>query len=134
MVRRKMVRRKRKAMPDRWLTATFRFTKADDFRIIPVNCVWGGRTPRGDIMVHLCYEGQALPETITHEVTSEGKLGKEIKRDPINVIDRTVLAGMVLTAEQAHSIGKWLLNKASEMNQPAEKKNGDDHDSTGTTH
>ena len=121
-------------MPDRRSTATFRFTKADDFRLIPVNCVWGGRTSRGDIMVHLCHEGQALPEMVTHAVTSDGELGGEIKRDPVNVFDRTVLAGMVLTAEQARSIGQWLLDKASEMNQPAEKKNGDGHDSTGTTH
>ena len=85
-------------------------------------------------MVHLCHEIEALPETVTHEVTSEGKLGREIKRDPVNVFDRTVLAGMVLTAEQAHSIGQWLMDKASEINQPAEKKNGDGHDSTGTTH
>ena len=121
-------------MPDDRLTTTFRFTKADDFRLLPVNCVWGGRTPRGDIMVHLCHEIQALPETVTHAVTSEGKLGEETKRNPVNVFDRTVLAGIVLTAEQARSIGQWLLDKAAEMNQPAEKKNGDGHDRTGTAH
>ena len=121
-------------MPDDRLTTTFRFTKASDFRLLPVNCVWGGRTPRGDVMVHLCHEIQALPETVTHAVTSEGKLGEEIKRDPVNVFDRTVLAGMVLTVEQARSIGQWLLDHAAELRQQAAKKNGDDHDKPATAH
>ena len=115
-------------------TTTFRFTKADDFRLLPVNCVWGGRTPRGDIMVNLCHENQAMPETVTHAMTSEGTLGSEISRDPINVVDRTVLAGMVLTADQAHSIGQWLLEVAAGTRPRAVKKNGDGYAKPKTSH
>ena len=121
-------------MPDSQSTTTFRFSKASDYRLLPVNCVWGGRTPRGDIMVHLCHENQALPETVTHAVTSKGTVGSELSRDPMNVFDRTVLAGMVLTADQAHSIGQWLLERAAETPPQAEKKNGDGHGKSATAH
>ena len=115
-------------------TVTFRFSKASDYRLIPVNCVWGGRTPRGDILVHLCHENQALPETVTNTMTSEGTLGNEVSRDPNNLIDRTVLVGMVLNADQADSIGRWLVERAAEIRPPAEEKTGDGHAEASTAH
>ena len=89
----------------------FRFKKDDNYRLVPVNGVWGGPTPRGDIMVDFFYESQSLPEVIQQEVTPEGTLGKELVKRSTE-IQRTVLVGIILTAEQADSIGRWLQQKA----------------------
>lgn len=95
-------------------TITIHFRKDEAYRVLPVNAVWGGVTPRGDIMVDLCHESQPQPDAITHEVTPEG-IGAEIERTPPTpLIQRTVLVGMVLTPEHAESIGFWLQGKARE--------------------
>ncbi len=52
----------------------FRFEKDDGYRLVPVNSVWGGPTPRGDIKVDFFHESQPLPEVIQHVVTPEGRL------------------------------------------------------------
>ena len=95
-------------------TITIHFRKDEGYRVLAVNAVWGGVTPRGDIMVDLCHESQPQPDAITHEVTPEG-LGAEIERTPPTPsVERTVLVGVVLTPEHAESIGLWLQAKARE--------------------
>ena len=121
-------------MPDSRQTIIYRFTKTHDFRILPVNCIWGGRTGRGDIMVNLCNEAHALPETVVHAQTSDGNIGEELSREPFNVVDRTAFAAMVLTAEQAHSIGEWLMARAAEARQLAEQQKGGGDDRPATAH
>ena len=114
---------------------TFRFEKDEDYRLIPVNGVWGGVTPRSDIFVDLFHESHTLPEVVTHEVTPDGRLGTEVKRTPTDEIQRKVLVGMVLTAEQAESIGRWLLEKAHQVRERTLKKGGGDSErDTPTTH
>ena len=114
---------------------TFRFEKDEDYRLIPVNGVWGGATPRSDILVNLFHESYTLPEVVTHAVTPGGELGGEVKRTPKGEIHRKVLVGMVLTAEQAESIGRWLLERAREVRERTLKKGGGDSErDTPTTH
>lgn len=115
---------------------TFSFSRDDEYRVIPVNGVWGGVTPRSDIRVELFHESQAMPKTITHAVTPEGDLGAELERKPAPAFHRQVFLGMMLTAEQAESIGRWLQEKAREARERAGGKGGGDnseHD-TQTTH
>ena len=119
-------------MPDPQPNVTFRFAKASDFRLLPVNCVWGGLTPRGDIMVHLCHEKAALPSSVTYAVASNGQLANEINRDPDSVYDRIAMAGIVLTVDQAASIGGWLLERVAEAQ--AAEKGGDGHGKPTTAH
>lgn len=112
----------------------FRFDRDDDYRVIPANGVWGGPTPRGDIKVDFFYESQPLPEEFTQEVTSGGKLRARRKGQP--TFQRTVMVGIVLTAEQAESIGRWLQEKARELSERTEEKGGadDERDTPITTH
>lgn len=104
----------------------FCFKKDDNYRLIPVNGVWGAATPRGDIMVDLFHESFALPEAITQAVAPDGNLGQELDRTPPIAIQRKVLVGMVLTAEQADSIGRWLQEKAREVRAGVGEKGGYD--------
>ena len=114
---------------------TFRFKTDADYRLVPVNGVWGGPTPRGDIMVDFFHESQSLSEVITQELKPDGNLGRELKRTPPRTFQRTVLVGMVLTAEQAESIGRWLQEKAREVRERKGEKGGDDSErDTPTTH
>ena len=119
-------------------TITFRFERDEHYRLIPVNGIWGGVTLRGDVKADLIHESQALPEAITHEVTAEGTL-TEVKRAPATSFQRTVLASMVLTPEQAESIGLWLQQKAREARERRDvrargKEGGDSEPDTPTTH
>ena len=95
----------------------FHFKVDGDYRVIPVNCVWGGSTSRGDIMVHLCHEAPSIPESVRQEVTPEGIIGKELGRTQPHPVLRTAFAGMVLSPDQAESIGLWLQEHARELRQ-----------------
>lgn len=101
---------------------TFRFKKDEDYRLNPVNGVWGGATPRGDISVDQFHESHLVPEIVAQEVTPDGELGRELEREPPITLQRTALVGMVLTAEQADSIGGWLQVKAREVRNTTGKK------------
>ena len=113
---------------------TFRFKKDDDYRLIPVNGVWGGVTPRGDIKVDFFHESQSLPEEITHTVTLDGKLTNEREHLPPLTVQRTILVGMVLTVEQAESIGRWLQEKAREVRKHQREKGSGDSEHDIPTH
>lgn len=118
---------------------TISFRRGDCYRLIPVNGVWGGVTPRGDIKADLFHESASVPEMITHEVTPQGTLGREVKRTPSTSVERTVFAGMVLTPEQAESIGSWLVERAREARKrhearTQEKGDDDSERDTPTTH
>jgi hypothetical protein len=94
---------------------SFRFERDPGYRIVPVNGIWGGPTIRGDIRVELFYECQSTPVSVTNKVSSDG-LGDETTREPTaDVFTRTLMVGMMLTAEQAQSIGQWLQQQAEQV-------------------
>lgn len=111
------------------------FKRDDNYRLIPVNGVWGGATPRGDVRVDFFYESYTVPDEVTQAVTPEGRLGEELGRKRAHDLQRTVLAGMMLTAEQAESIGRWLQEKALEVRTAKDGQGGNSSEpETLTTH
>lgn len=112
---------------------TFRFSRDEDYRVIPVNGVWGGATPRGDVRVELFHESETLPETVTHAVAPGGQLGEELDRTPTGEFERKTFVGMMLTAKQAESIGLWLQAKAREARERAGANGKDDESERDTT-
>ena len=101
---------------------TFRYLKDPSYRLIPVNGVWGGITPRGEIHLELFHESQAAPEVVIRSVTQKGELGKEIDHQPPREISRTVLVGVMLTEESAESIANWLHARVRQLRERNEKK------------
>lgn len=91
----------------------FHFHSADTYRLVPINGVWGGATPRGEIKADFFYESASLPTSVTHEVNGE-TFGREIERVGGEIV-RLVEFGMILSPEQARSIGQWLVDKATEV-------------------
>ena len=114
------------------------FKKDDDYRIIPANGVWGGPTPRGDIRADFFCEFESLPKEIHHAVDEDGRLGQELKRIPSTediTIQRNFLVGMILTVEQADSIGRWLQKKAREVRERTKTEGaGENERDSPTTH
>ena len=95
----------------------FRFVRDGGYRFVPVNGVWGGVTPRGDITADFFHEALTCPESVTYAVTEADGLGAEVERqldDPSSQVTRSLMFGIVLIPEHAESIGQWLIDKARE--------------------
>ena len=111
---------------------TFYFEKDANYRVVPVNGVWGGVTGRGDVSVDFFYESYIVPEMVTQAVRDGSALGEEIERHPgADARRRIVWMGMMLTATQADSIGKWLQEKAGESRL---MRRGKDEGESSSTH
>ena len=95
-------------------TVRFRFDRDPSFRLIPVNGVWGGPTPSGDVRIELFYERQATPERMERSFDEDSGLGSILSREPAaNEYLRTILVGLMLTPEKAISIGEFLIEKGT---------------------
>src|SRR5262245_37169721 len=99
----------------------FKFERDPNYRFVPVNGIWGGPTLRGDIRVEFFYEHQTTPGTVTNRVNEDGSLGEEAKRDAAT-FTRTLMVGMMLTADQAESIGQWLQERAKQVKAAIESR------------
>lgn len=88
----------------------FDFIKSNYFRVIHVEGVFGGNSPRGLINMAIFNERWPIPKQITHEF-KDGQSGSEIERASRDAIVREVEAQLVMNVETAKIICKWLENK-----------------------
>lgn len=101
---------------------TFRYLKDPGYRLVPINGVWGGITPRGEIHMELFHESQAPPEVVVRSLTPKGGLGEEVDHQPPREISRTILVGVMLTEESAESMANWLHARVRQLRERNEKK------------
>ena len=103
---------------------TFQFDKDPDYRVIVANGAWGGVTPRGEFKFDLFFEHIDMPDEISYMATPDG-LGPETNRTPSPTpFSRDALVGVVMTVENAESLGKWILEKVGQVKkQRATKEN-----------
>ena len=92
---------------------TFDFVRSPFFRVVHSNGVWGGITPRQELSMTFYSERQALPQYVTHRVTSEG-LGPEINREGTSNIQREWEVEVLMSMEEAVSLHRWLGAKIDE--------------------
>lgn len=83
--------------------------KNEYYRLLPATGAFGGSTPTGDIIVEFFVERQTHPKKIILELDPSGS--KEIKREGGEIV-REMQVGIFLRPDRAHSIGKWLMEKA----------------------
>lgn len=97
------------------------FSRSPDYRVVPSNGVWGGITPRGDLLIDFTVETGLNPKLVAHEVTEKG-LGPEIRREPPTTgkVQREAQVGILISLVHAQSIAKWLLGKVEEFEKKAE--------------
>jgi len=87
--------------------------RSTDYRLFPVNGVWGGPTPTGEVRCDFIFEAQELPDEIAYMVTPDG-LGPEVRRDGNVRLVREAQVGVVMSIGAAKSIGAWLIKRAEE--------------------
>ena len=87
--------------------------RSSDYHLFPVNGVWGGPTPTGEVRCDFIFESQELPEETVYMVTPDG-LGPEVRREGTVRLLREAQVGVVMSANAARSIGAWLIKRAEE--------------------
>lgn len=101
-------------------TVKFKFTRNEGYRIIHANGVWGGFTPRGEFLMEFFIETPQKIDTITHELQAEGKIGKEIDRNPKQnsegpVVNREIQSAVVMSPDTAKSLMLWIQDKLKDI-------------------
>ena len=97
---------------------TFKYIFNYGYNPAYVNGAQGGFSPRGEMVIHFYLERQPLPESISHEITSEGAIGREIGVEPEGLTGsmvRFIDTGVVMSYETARVFHAWLGDKLREM-------------------
>ena len=88
-----------------------KYRYADDYNPKYVNGAQGGINVQGEIVVNFYFERVPMPNSITHEVSKEGVLGKVVSTEPEDLprsVLRFVQSGIVMNLEVAKQVHKWL--------------------------
>lgn len=83
-----------------------------------VNGAQGGFSPRGEMVINFYLERQPLPESITHEITPEGAIGRETEVEPKDLASsmvRFIDTGVVMSYENAKVFHAWMGDKLREI-------------------
>lgn len=89
-----------------------KFTKAHDYKIIPATGAWGGVSPHGEVIFDFYVEKLESPETVQIRI-EPGRPVEELGRQGEMQV-REAQIGVILRPDIAHSIGRWLIEKAKE--------------------
>ncbi len=96
---------------------TFKYLFNYGYNPTYVNGAQGGFSPRGEMVIHFYMERQGLPETITHEITPDGSIGRETGMEPADLTKsmvRFIDTGVVMNYENARDFNAWLGDKLRE--------------------
>ena len=85
----------------------FEYARSRDFRLIYANGAQGGVTPRGELLFDLFVEQQRAVLRTAHSVVPDGLGPEEVELAPNHL--REVQARVVMSLQQAKSLGRWLL-------------------------
>jgi hypothetical protein len=101
----------------------FHFEFDKDYRIIAVNGIWGGATPRGQVQLDFFVERQGIPEVITNRLMEDGGIGPEVPgtRKPPTRLVRTMQVGILLTIEEAENVANFIRDRVAEIRKLKEK-------------
>ncbi|MBK5275327.1 MAG: hypothetical protein JJE30_09790 [Desulfuromonadales bacterium] len=83
-----------------------------------VNGAQGGFSPRGEMVINFYLERQPLPESISHEITPEGAIGRETGAEPADLgqsMVRYIDTGVVMNYENARVFHAWMGEKLREV-------------------
>lgn len=97
---------------------TFKYLFNYGYNPTYVNGAQGGFSPRGEMVIHFYLERQPLPEAISHEITSDGAIGRETAVEPADLsksMVRFIDTGVVMNYENARVFHTWMGEKLREM-------------------
>ena len=95
------------------------YTEAPDYKTVYANGAYGGPSPQGDIVVDFYIERNKPYDGLILTVNAEGQIVKEIPVNenadaPSKIFTREKQITVVMRPDIAHSVGKWLMEKAKE--------------------
>jgi hypothetical protein len=97
---------------------TFKYVFNYGYNPSYVNGAQGGFSPRGEMVINFYLERQPLPESITHEITPEGAIGRETEVEPKDLASsmvRFIDTGVVMSYENAKVFHAWMGDKLREI-------------------
>jgi hypothetical protein len=96
----------------------FDYIFGDGYRPVFVNGAHGGVSPRGELVINFYHERPPLPDSVTHELSPDGTIGREVQPDPASAATtmvRSVDAGIIMSYENARNFHLWLGERLREM-------------------
>jgi len=105
---------------------TFKYIFNYGYNPVYVNGAQGGFSPRGELVINFYLERQPLPDSITHEITSEGTIGRESKvmpEDLASSLVRFIDTGVVMSYDNARIFHAWMGEKLREVEVMQEARN-----------
>ena len=97
---------------------TFKYIFNYGYNPTYVNGAQGGFSPRGEMVMHFYLERQPLPQSISHEITPEGAVGREVSVEPEGLngsMVRFIDTGVVMSYENAKLFHLWMGEKLREI-------------------
>ena len=97
---------------------TFKYVFNYSYNPTYVNGAQGGFSPRGEMVINFYLERQPLPESISHEITPEGAIGRETgvePKDQAGSMVRFIDTGVVMSYENAKVFHAWMGDKLREV-------------------
>lgn len=87
------------------------YIKSGSYQEIYANGVYGGITPRGDLMIDLISEYAKRPSVETYKVEDGSRLGERIKVEGEPVVIRERQASLFMQPNNARGMAEWVLSK-----------------------
>ena len=92
----------------------FHFEYDPGYRLVAANGVWGDLTPRGDLRLDFFVEAPTLPRRIMHALSSEGRVGSELRREPERTFTRRIQLGVLVSMDHAENIARLIQDRVAE--------------------
>ena len=94
----------------------FDYIKSNNFRVIRVDGVHGGATPRADgVQIAFFSERTAIPTSEEFPIAADGKLGKRTHVEQRDAVVREVEVEAILSIEMAKQLEGWLHEKIEQI-------------------
>ncbi|HWI40338.1 MAG TPA: hypothetical protein VNX25_02480 [Verrucomicrobiae bacterium] len=96
---------------------TFKYVFGYTYNPTYVNGAQGGISPRGEVVMHFYLERPPLPNSVTHEITPQGGIGRETAAEPDDLsrsMVRFVDTGVLMSYENARMFHGWLGERLQE--------------------
>lgn len=90
-----------------------RYEESSELRVFHCHGAIGGPTPQGFFGMSLYAERYSLPDKAVPEVDSEGNVTERLE-GKVEIV-RRVEATVLLTLDEAGSLGRWLLDRAQQL-------------------
>ncbi len=104
-------------------TLDFQYIKSNNFRVVHGDGVFGGVTPSSYITMGFYSERGSIPQKVTHEINSEGGLGRELERTGKSGVAREIEVEVVVDLPTARGLVDWLGEHVSKLEQRAQGSN-----------